>query len=90
MPFEATVYRCMQFYFPSNIMPIRCPDYKSSIIKLCRKDKRIYPHLISGLEEVAPIEKHFDFKNTTKHPNRVLLEAEPQIGKTGVYLWVIL
>ncbi len=30
----------------------------------------------------------FDFKNDKKHNNRILLEAEPQIGKTGVYLGV--
>ena len=31
----------------------------------------------------------YDFKNTSKHENRILLQAEPQIGKTGSYLYLI-
>ncbi|XP_068229793.1 uncharacterized protein [Palaemon carinicauda] len=36
-----------------------------------------------------PTKNHYDYNNTDKHGNRILLGAEPQIGKTGVYLKVI-
>ena len=40
--------------------------------------------------EIEPDQTSFDYDNTSKstHHNRILLEAEPQIGKTGVYLRV--
>ena len=41
-----------------------------------------------NLDSVRPTRKSFDYKNKFKHHNRILLEAEPQIGKTGVYLSV--
>ncbi|XP_078366598.1 uncharacterized protein LOC144650730 [Oculina patagonica] len=31
----------------------------------------------------------YDHQNDLKHPNRILLQAEPQIGKTGTYLCLI-
>ena len=31
----------------------------------------------------------YDHQNELKHPNRILLQAEPQIGKTGTYLCLI-
>ena len=31
----------------------------------------------------------YDYQNELKHPNRILLQAEPQIGKTGTYLCLI-
>ena len=31
----------------------------------------------------------YDHQNEVKHPNRILLHAEPQIGKTGTYLCLI-
>ncbi len=31
----------------------------------------------------------FDYQNQDKHRNRILLQAEPQIGKTGAYLCLI-
>ncbi|KAL9979250.1 hypothetical protein ACROYT_G016884 [Oculina patagonica] len=31
----------------------------------------------------------YDYENEQKHPNRILLQAEPQIGKTGTYLCLI-
>ncbi|KAL9979245.1 hypothetical protein ACROYT_G016877 [Oculina patagonica] len=31
----------------------------------------------------------FDYQNVQTHPNRILLQAEPQIGKTGTYLCLI-
>lgn len=31
----------------------------------------------------------YDHQNQLKHPNRILLQAEPQIGKTGTYLCLI-
>ena len=37
---------------------------------------------------VHPKKPSFDCGNKEKHNNRILLEAEPQIGKTGVYLSV--
>ncbi len=40
--------------------------------------------------DVKPRKTSFDYHNGNKdkHQNRILLEAEPQIGKTGVYLGV--
>ena len=40
---------------------------------------------------MEPDNTSFDYENKSKekHKNRILLEAEPQIGKTGVYLRVI-
>ena len=31
----------------------------------------------------------YDHQNELKHPNRILLQAEPQIGKTGTYLCLV-
>ncbi|KAL9979248.1 hypothetical protein ACROYT_G016881 [Oculina patagonica] len=31
----------------------------------------------------------YDYQNVQTHPNRILLQAEPQIGKTGTYLCLI-
>ena len=39
-------------------------------------------------DSVKPTKKSYDYRNKVKHHNRILLEAEPQIGKTGVYLSV--
>lgn len=39
-------------------------------------------------EPVKPTKKSYDYRNKVEHHNRILLEAEPQIGKTGVYLSV--
>jgi len=34
-------------------------------------------------------EKHCDFQNETEYHNRFLLQAEPQVGKTGAYLCLL-
>ena len=47
-------------------------------------------HCVWKGRELEPDHTSFDYENKSKekHENRILLEAEPQIGKTGVYLRV--
>ena len=60
----------------------RRQQYASYYAGFGKKD----PYMLCGNK---PGIRHFDFNNKGKHRNRILFEAEPQIGKTGVYLCLI-
>ena len=51
----------------------------------CHSDGKIDSYITKNKANT----KHYDYQNTKKQKNYILLEAEPQIGKTGVYLCLI-
>ena len=65
------------------------PDrYMNMASKLSSAKETRVKHTRRWLKYVANKDS-YDFENTSKHPNRLLLQAEPQIGKTGSYLYLI-
>jgi len=53
-----------------------------------RRNKDTTSSSLRWLDYVAQKDS-YDHQNEVKHPNRILLQAEPQIGKTGTYLCLI-
>ena len=70
-----------------SMSAISCTRADRYMTKLGRK-KDITSSSLRWLDYEAHKDS-YDHQNELKHPNRILLQAEPQIGKTGTYLCLI-
>ena len=68
---------------PDRYMTSKNAEKLSSVNQQTRhKNVRRWLHYVAS-------DRNYDYQNSDVHTNRILLQAEPQIGKTGSYLYLI-